>query len=72
MKNSFILYAMASLLLMGCGQDFDEKYEDNLQKLTQEADEINAHIDQRFKESEATDKILNRDEIETKPETESD
>lgn len=63
MKNSFILYAMASLLLMGCGQDFDEKYEDNLQELTQEADEINAHIDQRFKESEEADKILNRGDL---------
>lgn len=63
MRKSIILCAIASLSLASCGQDFDEKYEDNLQELTAESDEIQASVDQRFKESEEADKILNRGDL---------
>lgn len=63
MRKSIILCAIASLSLASCGQDFDEKYEDNLQELTAESDEIQASVDQRFKESEEADKILNRGDV---------
>lgn len=58
MKKSFFIYGIASAMLIGCSQDFDEKYEDNLEELTQEADDIKLSVDKRFNESAEADKIL--------------
>lgn len=46
------------LSLSACSQGFDEKYDDNLEQLTKEADDIQASVDQRMAEGEEADKAL--------------
>jgi hypothetical protein len=44
--------------LSGCEKDFDEKYQDNLEKLNEAASEIEAGVDQKLFEGREADKIM--------------
>lgn len=44
--------------LGGCEKDFDEKYQDNLEKLNEAASEIEAGVDQKLSEGREADKIM--------------
>lgn len=61
--KKLMIAALASLILIGCEKDFDEKYEDNLQQLQQKADAIEADVDQRLQERAQAEKILRPNNI---------
>ena len=48
--RAFVL-AVFILSLSGCEKDFDEKYQDNLEKLNEAASEIEARVDQQLAEA---------------------
>ncbi|WP_417608748.1 hypothetical protein [Parasphingorhabdus sp.] len=49
--------AVLILSLSGCEKDFDEKYQDNLEKLNEAASEIEASVDQQLAEGREADTI---------------
>ncbi len=54
--RAFVL-AVLILSLSGCEKDFDEKYQDNLEKLNEAASEIEASVDQQLAEGREADTI---------------
>tara|TARA_R110002049_G_scaffold273623_1_gene451453 strand:+ start:446 stop:676 length:231 start_codon:yes stop_codon:yes gene_type:complete len=55
--RAFVL-AVFILSLSGCEKDFDEKYQDNLEKLNEAASEIEARVDQQLAEGREADTII--------------
>ena len=53
-----ILATASGLMLSACEQQFDEKFEDNLEELTSEAGEIQAQTDARLGAGREADKAI--------------
>lgn len=60
MRKSLTIGVIGPILLMGCSQDFDEKYDDNLEALNKEADEIQSSIEKSLNERAEVDKALGK------------
>lgn len=58
MRPSTLFLPIAMLLLAGCDKSFDKKYQDELEQLNAEADEIQAGISQQLAEGAEADTIL--------------
>jgi hypothetical protein len=58
MRCSTLFLPIAMLLLAGCEKSFDKKYQDELEQLNAEADEIQAGISQQLAEGAEADTIL--------------
>lgn len=58
MRPPAILLAISMVSLSACEKDFDEKYQDNLEKLNQEARDIESGVDQRLAAGREADKII--------------
>ena len=57
MRGRAIVLAIPMLSLSACEQDFDEKYQDNLEKLQEQAEEIESGVDQQLAAGREADKI---------------
>ena len=58
MRRAAILLAISMVSLSACEKAFDEKYQDNLEKLNQEARDIESGVDQRLAAGREADKII--------------
>ncbi len=57
MRDSAILLLFSLLALTACEKDFDEKYQENLEQLNEEAKEIEARVEQQLAEGREADKV---------------
>ena len=58
MRSGAIILAISALALSACEKDFDEKYQDNLEKLNEEARQIESGVSQQLAEGREADKIM--------------
>ena len=58
MRGGTSVLMLALLSLAACEKDFDDKYRDNLEQLTEEAEAIEAGVNQQLAEGREADKIL--------------
>lgn len=58
MHRGMILLAISLLSLSACEKDFDEKYQDNLDQLHEEAEAIESGVDQHLAEGRKADEIF--------------
>lgn len=58
MRGQIILLAISLLSLNACEKDFDEKYQDNLDQLNEEAKRIESGVDEHLAEGRKADKII--------------
>ena len=58
MRFRLVTLSISVLLLTACEQEFDDKYEDNLQALEEEAKAIQSDVDQQLAEGEEADRAL--------------
>ncbi len=57
MRGRAIVLAISMLSLSACEKDFDEKYQDNLEKLQEQAREIESGVDEQLAAGREADKI---------------
>ncbi|NCN83647.1 MAG: hypothetical protein GW822_11420 [Sphingomonadales bacterium] len=57
MRGRAIVLAISMLSLSACEKDFDEKYQDNLEKLQEEARKIESGVDEQLAAGREADKI---------------
>lgn len=57
MRVGAIVLTISMLSLSACEKDFDEKYQDNLEKLQEQAEEIESGVDQQLAAGREADKI---------------
>jgi len=57
MRGRAIILAISMLSLSACEKDFDEKYQDNLEKLQEEARKIESGVDEQLAAGREADKI---------------
>ncbi|WP_373490607.1 hypothetical protein [Parasphingorhabdus sp.] len=62
MRGRAVLLAFPLLVLTACEKDFDEKYQENLEQLNEDAREIEAHVDQQLAEGREADTVLESEE----------
>ncbi|WP_339821851.1 hypothetical protein [uncultured Parasphingorhabdus sp.] len=58
MRGRIIFLATSLLSLSACEKDFDEKYQDNLDQLNEEAKAIEAGVNEHLAEGRKADKII--------------
>ena len=58
MGRQIILLAISILSLSACEKDFDEKYQDNLDQLNEEAQRIEAGVNEHLAEGRKADKAI--------------
>lgn len=62
MRGRVILLSFYLLGLAACEKDFDERYQENLEQLNQEAKEIEARVEQQLAEGREADKVIQPEE----------
>lgn len=62
MRGRAVLLSFPLLVLTACEKDFDEKYQENLEQLNEDAREIEAHVDQQLAEGREADTVLESEE----------
>lgn len=73
MRGGAIILAIAMLSLTACEKDFDEKYQDSLEKLNEEAKEIKSGVEQQLAEGREADKTIElAEDSEKQPEIKGD
>ncbi len=73
MRRRAVLLVLSLFALTACEKDFDEKYQDNLEQLNQEAQEIEARVDQQLAEGREADKVMqSADETEGSAKTDAE
>jgi len=58
MRGRSVLLASSLLFLTACEKDFDEKYQENLERLNEEAKEIEVRVEQQLTEGREADQVL--------------
>ena len=58
MRGRAALLSFSLLVLTACEKDFDEKYQENLEQLNEDAREIEARVDQQLAEGREADAVL--------------
>lgn len=58
MRGRMILLVISMLFLTACEKNFDEKYQDNLDQLNEEAKAIESGVNQHLAEGLEADKII--------------
>lgn len=58
MRGRAVLLSFALLILTACEKDFDEKYQESLEQLNEEAKEIEARVAQQLAEGREADKVM--------------
>ncbi len=58
MRGRAVLLSFALLVLTACEKDFDEKYQESLEQLNEEAKEIEARVAQQLAEGREADKVM--------------
>jgi len=58
MRRGMILLTFSMLSLSACEKDFDEKYQDNLDQLNEEAKAIESGINEHLAEGRKADKVI--------------
>lgn len=70
MRGRAILLLFSLLVLAACEKDFDEKYQENLEQLNEEAKEIEARVEQQLAEGREADKVMQpAEDVENSAET---
>ncbi|QTD55801.1 hypothetical protein [Parasphingorhabdus cellanae] len=65
-RKSLILLVFPILVLPGCKEKFDEKFEDNLQQLESEAEQIELQTDERLAAGQEAEKAAEQMEQRSK------
>jgi demethoxyubiquinone hydroxylase (CLK1/Coq7/Cat5 family) len=58
MRGGLVVLSLSMLSLAACEKEFDEKYQENLEQLNEEAKEIKSGVDQRLAEGQEADRIM--------------
>ena len=58
MRGRAVLLSFALLVLTACEKDFDEKYQESLEQLNEDAKEIEARVAQQLAEGREADKVM--------------
>lgn len=62
MRLKALILPLTLALLTACEKEFDDKYEDNLEALNAQAEEIKSSVDQRMAEGREADRALAADD----------
>ncbi len=70
MRGGASILIISTLLLAACEKDFEERYEDNLEQLNDEAKEIKSGVDRQLAEGREGDKAIeSTEEVEKRADT---
>lgn len=72
MRGVVVPLILSMLSLTACEKDFEEKYQDNLERLQQEAREIEAGVDQQLAEGREADAVRETADDQSVEDTQSE